>query len=76
MTTPQKPDYDVIAIGAGFAGLALIHYIREAGLSIRVFDKADDVGGTWTWNRYPGAMTDSESYYYCLTFSPELLQEC
>lgn len=75
MTTPQKPDFDVIAIGAGFAGLALIHYIREAGLSIRVFDKADDIGGTWTWNRYPGAMTDSESYYYCLTFSPELLQE-
>jgi cyclohexanone monooxygenase len=75
MTTPQKPDYDAIAIGAGFAGLALIHYIREAGLSIRVFDRASDIGGTWTWNRYPGAMTDSESYYYCLTFSKELLQE-
>lgn len=75
MTTRQEPDFDVIAIGAGFAGLALIHYLRDAGLSIRVFDKASDVGGTWTWNRYPGAMTDSESYYYCLTFSPELLQE-
>lgn len=75
MSSKQQPDYDVIAIGAGFAGLALIHHIREAGLSIRVFDKADDIGGTWTWNRYPGAMTDSESYYYCLTFSKELLQE-
>jgi cyclohexanone monooxygenase len=75
MSSKQQPDFDVIAIGAGFAGLALIHHIREAGLSIRVFDKADDVGGTWTWNRYPGAMTDSESYYYCLTFSKELLQE-
>ncbi len=75
MTTEQKPDYDAIAIGAGFAGLALIHYLREAGLSIRVFDRASDIGGTWTWNRYPGAMTDSESYYYCLTFSRELLQE-
>ena len=75
MSSKQQPDYDVIAIGAGFAGLALIHHIREAGLSIRVFDKANDVGGTWTWNRYPGAMTDSESYYYCLTFSKELLQE-
>jgi cyclohexanone monooxygenase len=75
MTTEQKPDYDAIAIGAGFAGLALIHYLREAGLSIRVFDRASDIGGTWTWNRYPGAMTDSESYYYCLTFSQELLQE-
>ena len=75
MSAQQKPDFDVIAIGAGFAGMALIHYIREAGLSIKVFDKADDIGGTWTWNRYPGAMTDSESYYYCLTFSKELLQE-
>lgn len=70
-----KVDFDAIAIGAGFAGLALIHYLREAGLSIRVFDKASDIGGTWTWNRYPGAATDSESYYYCLTFSKELLQE-
>lgn len=68
-------DYDAIVIGAGFAGLALIHYLREIGLSLRVFDKASDIGGTWTWNRYPGAMTDSESYYYCLTFSKELLQE-
>jgi len=75
MNTPQKLDFDAIAIGAGFAGLALVHYLRDAGLSIRVFDKADDIGGTWTWNRYPGAMTDSESYYYCLTFSKELLQE-
>tara|TARA_R110002110_G_C13470525_1_gene721002 strand:- start:120385 stop:122010 length:1626 start_codon:yes stop_codon:yes gene_type:complete len=75
MTTQQKPDFDCIAVGAGFAGLALIHYLRDAGLSIRVFDRAADIGGTWTWNRYPGAATDSESYYYCLTFSKELLQE-
>lgn len=73
MTTER--DFDVIAVGAGFAGLGLIHYLREAGLSIKVFDKASDVGGTWTWNRYPGAATDSEGYYYCLTFSKELLQE-
>lgn len=73
--TSKQTDYDAIVIGAGFAGLALIHYLREAGLSIRVFDKAPDIGGTWTWNRYPGAMTDSEGYYYCLTFSKELLQE-
>lgn len=75
MSSKQKPDFDVIAIGAGFAGLALINYVREAGQSIKVFDRASDVGGTWTWNRYPGAMTDSESYYYCLTFSKELLQK-
>jgi cation diffusion facilitator CzcD-associated flavoprotein CzcO len=72
---PAEVDYDAIGIGAGFAGLALIHYLREAGLSVRVFDQAADIGGTWTWNRYPGAATDSESYYYCLTFSKELLQE-
>lgn len=70
-----KPDFDAIGIGAGFAGIALIHYLREGGLSIRVFDRASDVGGTWSWNRYPGAATDSESYYYCLTFSKEILQE-
>lgn len=74
-THSSQPDYDVIAIGAGFAGLGLIHYIREAGLSIQVFDQASDIGGTWTWNRYPGAATDSEGYYYCLTFSREILQE-
>lgn len=74
-TGASKPDFDAIAIGAGFAGIALVHYLREAGLSIRVFDRASDVGGTWAWNRYPGAATDSESYYYCLTFSKEILQE-
>lgn len=74
-TDSVKADFDVIGVGAGFAGLGLIHYVREAGLSVRVFDKASDVGGTWTWNRYPGAASDSECYYYCLTFSKELLQE-
>lgn len=71
----QQTDYDVVAVGAGFAGLGLIHFIRDAGLSIKVFDKASDIGGTWTWNRYPGAATDSEGYYYCLGFSKEILQE-
>ena len=71
----NTPDFDAIAVGCGFAGLALIHYLREAGLSIKVFDQASDIGGTWTWNRYPGAATDSEGYYYCLTFSEEVLQE-
>jgi cation diffusion facilitator CzcD-associated flavoprotein CzcO len=69
------PDFDAIGIGAGFAGLALIHYLRKEGLSIRVFDRAPDIGGTWSWNCYPGAATDSESYYYCLTFSKDLLQK-
>jgi cyclohexanone monooxygenase len=68
-------DFDVIGVGAGFAGLALIDAMRKAGRSVRVFDKASDVGGTWAWNRYPGAATDSESYYYCLSFSKEILSE-
>jgi len=75
MSVERQADYDVIGVGAGFAGLALIHHVREAGLSIRVFDKASDIGGTWNWNRYPGAASDSECYYYCLTFSKELLQD-
>ncbi|MEH6568745.1 MAG: NAD(P)/FAD-dependent oxidoreductase [Halioglobus sp.] len=75
MSNKTKTDFDAIVIGSGFAGLALIHYLREAGQSVQVFDKASDIGGTWTWNRYPGAMTDSEGYYYCLTFSKELLQK-
>lgn len=75
MASQHNTDFDVITIGAGFAGLGLIHAVREAGLSIRVFDKASDIGGTWTWNRYPGAASDSECYYYCLTFSKEILNE-
>ena len=75
MTSQHQADYDVIAVGAGFAGLGLIHHMREAGLSIQVFDKASDIGGTWAWNHYPGAASDSECYYYCLTFSKEILQE-
>tara|TARA_B110000977_G_scaffold200271_1_gene290148 strand:- start:425 stop:2053 length:1629 start_codon:yes stop_codon:yes gene_type:complete len=75
MSKNNKTDFDSIVIGSGFAGLALIHYLREAGQTVQVFDKASDIGGTWTWNRYPGAMTDSEGYYYCLTFSKELLQK-
>lgn len=75
MASQHQADYDVIAVGAGFSGLGLIHHMREAGLSIQVFDKAPDIGGTWAWNRYPGAASDSECYYYCLTFSKEILQE-
>ena len=71
----SSTDYDVVVIGAGFSGLGLLHYLKQQDLSVRVFDKADNIGGTWTWNRYPGARGDSETYYYCFTFSQELLQE-
>ena len=75
MNSPTSTDFDAIVIGAGFAGVSLIHYLREAGLSVQVFDRAPDIGGTWAWNKYPGAATDSEGYYYCLSFSEEVLQE-
>ncbi|GAN78383.1 flavin-containing monooxygenase [Acidisphaera rubrifaciens] len=67
--------YDAIVIGAGFSGLYQMLRLREIGLSARVLEAADGVGGTWYWNRYPGARCDSESYYYSYSFSDELQQE-
>jgi len=71
----EKHDYDVIAVGAGFAGLYLIHRLRQRGMSVRVFEAADDVGGTWYWNRYPGARCDVESLEYSFSFDEQLQQE-
>ncbi|WP_407520036.1 flavin-containing monooxygenase [Methylobacterium oryzisoli] len=68
--------YDAIIVGAGFSGLYQLHQLRDRlGLSVRVLEAADGVGGTWYWNRYPGARCDSESYYYSYSFSPELEQD-
>jgi cation diffusion facilitator CzcD-associated flavoprotein CzcO len=67
--------YDAIIIGAGIAGMYQLYRLRELGLSVRVFEAGGGVGGTWYWNRYPGARFDSESYSYGYSFSPELLQE-
>ena len=68
--------YDAIIIGAGFSGLYQLHKLRDdLGLRVRVLDMADEVGGTWYWNRYPGARCDSESYTYSYSFSHELEQE-
>jgi cation diffusion facilitator CzcD-associated flavoprotein CzcO len=67
---------DVVIVGAGFAGLYMLYRARDVlGLDARVFELADGVGGTWYWNRYPGARCDSESYYYSFSFSEELEQE-
>jgi cation diffusion facilitator CzcD-associated flavoprotein CzcO len=69
-------ELDVAIIGAGFSGMYMLHQIRDRlNLKTRVFEKADGVGGTWYWNRYPGARCDSESYYYSYSFSEELEQE-
>jgi cation diffusion facilitator CzcD-associated flavoprotein CzcO len=67
--------YDAIVIGAGIAGMCQLYRLRQLGLSVRVFETGTDVGGTWYWNRYPGARFDSESYTYGYAFSDELLQE-
>ena len=69
------PDYDAIVVGAGVAGLYQLYRLREMGLKVRSFDAASEVGGTWYWNRYPGARVDSQSYIYQYWFSEELLQE-
>ena len=68
-------DYDAIVIGAGIAGLYQLYRLRELGMTVRVFERGTGVGGTWYWNRYPGARFDSESYSYAYSFSQELLDE-
>jgi cation diffusion facilitator CzcD-associated flavoprotein CzcO len=73
--TPQQPQVDVVVVGAGFAGLYLVHRLRGAGFSVRGFDAAGDVGGTWYWNRYPGARCDITTADYTFGFDPELEQE-
>jgi len=75
--TPVHPpaEYDAVVVGAGFAGLYTLHRLREQGLSVRVFEAGSGVGGTWFWNRYPGARCDVESLDYQYSFSDELLHE-
>ncbi|UPY38039.1 NAD(P)/FAD-dependent oxidoreductase [Sediminicoccus sp. KRV36] len=68
-------DFDAIIIGAGMSGMYQLIRLRELGLRVRVFEAGTGVGGTWYWNRYPGARFDSESYSYGFSFDPELLQE-
>lgn len=67
--------YDVVVVGAGFAGMYLLHRLRALGLSVRVYEQGSGVGGTWYWNRYPGARCDVESMQYSYSFSDELQQE-
>src|SRR5262245_48761452 len=70
------PNFDAIVIGAGFSGMYMLKSLRDTlGLRVRVYEAGATVGGTWYWNRYPGARCDSESYIYCFTFDKQLLQE-
>ena len=74
-TSATGKDFDVIIIGAGFAGMYMLHRMREMGLKSIVFEAGDGVGGTWYWNRYPGARCDVESVQYSYQFDKELEQE-
>jgi cation diffusion facilitator CzcD-associated flavoprotein CzcO len=72
----RATDFDAVIVGAGFAGLYALHKLRnEMGLSARVLEAGSGIGGTWYWNRYPGARSDTSSWIYCYSFDEELLQE-
>src|SRR5215469_3577010 len=72
-TVPER--LDAVVVGAGFSGLYMLHRLRQMGLSAKVFDSASDVGGTWYWNRYPGARCDIPTTDYAYSFDPELDKE-
>jgi cyclohexanone monooxygenase len=71
----RDAQFDVVIVGAGFAGMYMLHCLRGMGLSVRVYEAGGDVGGTWYWNRYPGARCDVESMQYSYSFSPALDQD-
>ena len=75
MTAQCDPSLDAVIIGAGIGGMHQLYRLREKGLSVRVIEAGSGVGGTWYWNRYPGARTDSPAHVYQYWFSDELLQE-
>src|SRR3979411_2921081 len=68
-------EIEAVGMRAGVSGLYQLYKLRELGLKVRVFETGTGIGGTWYWNRYPGARFDSESYSYGYSFSPELLEE-
>lgn len=76
-TNAEEPNgvLDAVIVGAGFAGMYMLHKLRERGFAARAFERGDGVGGTWYWNRYPGARCDVESMEYSYSFSDELQQE-
>ena len=75
-TMTKGADFDAVVVGAGFGGLYSVHKLRnDLGLNVQAYDSAGDVGGTWFWNRYAGALSDTESFVYRYSFSGELLQK-
>ena len=75
VTAASTEHYDVVVVGAGFSGMYMLHRLRGLGLTVRVYEQGTGVGGTWYWNRYPGARCDVESMQYSYSFSDELQQE-
>src|SRR5215216_927816 len=74
-TAKSTETYDVVVVGAGFAGMYMLHRLRGQGMTARVYEQGSGVGGTWYWNRYPGARCDVESMQYSYSFSDELQKE-
>ena len=74
-TSARTESLDAVIVGAGFAGLYMLHRLRGMGLSARIVESGSDVGGTWYWNRYPGARCDVESALYSYSFDAELEQD-
>lgn len=75
MTAEQKPDTDVVVVGAGFAGLYALWTAKQRGYSVRGFEAGSDVGGTWYWNAYPGARCDVDSYSYAYYFDNDIVRD-
>jgi cation diffusion facilitator CzcD-associated flavoprotein CzcO len=73
--TAPAEQFDAVIVGAGISGMYQLYRLRELGMSVRVLEAGTDIGGTWYWNRYPGARFDSESYSYGYSFSQEILDE-
>ncbi|WAL49309.1 flavin-containing monooxygenase [Rhodococcus pyridinivorans] len=71
----DKIHYDAIIVGAGFSGMRMLHLLRNQGYSVRLIEAGDSVGGTWYWNRYPGARSDFPTEYYCYTGLDEVNKE-
>jgi cation diffusion facilitator CzcD-associated flavoprotein CzcO len=75
MTSDASHRFDAVVVGAGFSGLYMLHRLRALGMTVRVVERGHDVGGTWYWNRYPGARCDIESIDYQYSFDEQLVQE-
>jgi cation diffusion facilitator CzcD-associated flavoprotein CzcO len=75
ITAQATHDYDVIVIGAGFSGMYALYRLRALGVKIMGYEAGDGPGGTWYWNRYPGARVDVESMVYSYSFDADLQQE-